>query len=520
MGDAMSYQALYRRWRPQLFAELVGQEHITRTLQNALEQGRIAHAYLFCGPRGTGKTSAAKLLAKAVNCENGPAREPCNQCPSCVGIQSGRVMDVLEIDAASNRGIDEIRDLREKARYSPTEVFRKVYIIDEVHMLTAEAFNALLKTLEEPPGQVLFILATTESHKLPATIVSRCQRLDFRLIGHSEIVERLRIVVNAAERKITEEALHLIAEEAEGGLRDALSLLEQVMAFSRGDVETDDVLSVLGAVGRDVYFNMTEALLRGDLTSLLLILHEVVAAGKDLHHFTHQAVSYYRDLMVTLACEKDSGTLGVAPVWESRLRSQSAALGMGTIGQILSVLHELLAEVRWSAKPRLMWELAIFRIFGLGTAVDVGQVQPLQQSVNRKEFSAPVDVRETVQQAAEESKQGQTIQQLWPRVLEQVKKESVKTQALLLQGQPAKCDENVLEVSFGSAIHCEMMEATENRQCLQKVVSRMLGRDVIVRCTLNSQTPSPAAPDNGQEDLISTAVDIFQGTIVEDTSIS
>lgn len=344
--------------------------------------------------------------------------------------------------------------------------------------------------------------------------------MDFRLIGHSEIVERLRIVVNAAERKITEEALHLIAEEAEGGLRDALSLLEQVMAFSRGDVETDDVLSVLGAVGRDVYFNMTEALLRGDLTSLLLILHEVVAAGKDLHHFTHQAVSYYRDLMVTLACEKDSGTLGVAPVWESRLRSQSAALGMGTIGQILSVLHELLAEVRWSAKPRLMWELAIFRIFGLGTAVDVGQVQPLQQSVNRKEFSAPVDVRETVQQAAEESKQGQTIQQLWPRVLEQVKKESVKTQALLLQGQPAKCDENVLEVSFGSAIHCEMMEATENRQCLQKVVSRMLGRDVIVRCTLNSQTPSPAAPDNGQEDLISTAVDIFQGTIVEDTSIS
>ncbi len=517
MGDIMSYQALYRQWRPQRFAELVGQKHIIRTLQNALEHDRIAHAYLFCGPRGTGKTSAAKLLAKAVNCENGPVREPCNQCQSCIGIQAGRVMDVVEIDAASNRGIDEIRELRDKVRYSPTEVQRKVYIIDEVHMLTAEAFNALLKTLEEPPSQVLFILATTEPHKLPATIISRCQRLDFRLINHSDIVERLREVVGSAGRETSDEVLHMIAEEAEGGLRDALSLLEQVLAFSQGDVETEDVLSVMGAVGRDVFFNFTESLLRRDLKALLIILHEVVAAGKDLHHFTQQAISYYRDLMVVLACEDDSGILGVVPAWESRLKIQAAELGMGVIGQILSVLHELMVEVRWSTKPRLMWELAIFRILGLGTVTYTHQVQ---QPIILKESAPPSPtVREVAPQASEEGKSVQDISQAWPRILEQVKKESVKTHALLLEGQPLKCDESTLEVGFSRSIHCEMMADAGNKQCLQKVAGKILGRNVIVRCTFNSQSPLQPAVEKNKDDLVGMAVDIFQGTIVEDSSI-
>ena len=339
-GWFVMYQALYRQWRPLSFADMVGQENVARTLQNALEQGRLAHAYLFCGPRGTGKTSAAKILAKAVNCENGSSREPCNQCDACLGIQAGRVMDVLEIDAASNRGIDDIRELREKVRYSPVEVRHKVYIIDEVHMLSQEAFNALLKTLEEPPSRVMFILATTEPHKLPATIISRCQCLDFHLIGISEIAGRLRQVTASSGRTISEQALFLIAEEAAGGLRDALSLLEQVLAYSSGDVDSSDVLDILGAVGRDVFYSLTDAFLQRDLSAALLLLQDVVSAGKDLHHFTQQAIGYYRDLMVSLACGEQAEALGIAPDWTVRLKKQATALEQAIHSNSVFVLME------------------------------------------------------------------------------------------------------------------------------------------------------------------------------------
>lgn len=524
----MSYQALYRRWRPQTFAELVGQPSVARTLQNALEQGKLAHAYLFCGPRGTGKTSAAKILARAVNCGQGSDREPCNQCPSCQGILESRIMDVLEIDAASNRGIDEIRDLREKVRYAPAEVRQKVYIIDEVHMLTPEAFNALLKTLEEPPSHVLFILATTEPHKLPATVVSRCQRLDFRLIGIKEITDRLVAVANDSEIKADRNALFLIAEQAAGGLRDALALLEQAAAYGRGRVDEEAVLAVLGTVGREVFFELTAALLARDLAGALLLVDKITATGRDLHYFTQQAIVYFRDLMVVYTCGREAEALGIDPQWSGRLMSQAEMLGLAAISHILSVLHQLLGEIRWSARPRLMLEVALFRLFDFGAPGLPGEnrrERPVPAhnagAIGKAEAPAPKTTDQSeeahdkagAQSGGKDRTATQQLSRSWANILEQVKRESVRTHALLLDASPA-FDGRVLQLDFQGSFSREMMEAPENRSCLEVVAGRVLGHQITVRCR---QKATPAAfAAAGREELAATAAEIFNGKIVED----
>ena len=281
----MTYISLYRKWRPQTFSEIIGQDHITRTLQNAIQMGRIGHAYLFSGPRGTGKTTVAKLLAKALNCTNGPIPEPCDQCENCRQIREGVSLDVAEIDGASNRGIDEIRDLREKVRFVPSQGRYKVYIIDEVHMLTTEAFNALLKTLEEPPQHVIFIFATTEPHKVPATIISRCQTFEFHRIALPDLLERLEQVSQAEGLKPSAAALNLIARNAQGGLRDALSILDQCIAYAGAEIAVEDVKELLGVVDFDLLTKYTAAIQTGNLVEALIIIDEVLSLGKDLTQF-------------------------------------------------------------------------------------------------------------------------------------------------------------------------------------------------------------------------------------------
>jgi DNA polymerase III subunit gamma/tau len=296
----MAAQALYRRWRSQTFDEVVGQEHVTQTLRNALRDGRVTHAYLFTGPRGTGKTSTARLLAKAVNCENPDlSQRPCNACPICQAITRGALLDLIEIDAASNRGIDEIRDLRDKVHFSPSQARFKVYVIDEVHMLTPEAFNALLKTLEEPPPHVIFVLATTEPHKIPDTVLSRCQRFDFRRIPTYKIVERLSYILEQEGQAAEPAALEMIARSAEGGMRDAISLMDQLLSYGGEVITEQQVQAIRGTISGQAISQLVDFLAAGDAASGLGLINQMAEEGIDLRQLALQLVAYLRTVLVS-----------------------------------------------------------------------------------------------------------------------------------------------------------------------------------------------------------------------------
>ena len=293
------YQALYRKWRPKTFADVVGQEHITETLQRQVAEGRLSHAYLFTGTRGTGKTTCAKILARAVNCEHPENGNPCNRCPSCLGIESGRLLDVVELDAASNNGVDSVRALRDEAIYSPAQVKKRVYIVDEVHMLSTPAFNALLKILEEPPEHLMFILATTELHKVPATILSRCQRFSFRRIQPKDIVGRLNYIAGQENIDLKEDGAALLARLSDGALRDALSLLDQCLAFYMGqELKYENVLEVLGAVDTEVFSDFFRGIVAGDAIGLIHKLEKIIIDGRDLSQFVSDFTWYLRNLML------------------------------------------------------------------------------------------------------------------------------------------------------------------------------------------------------------------------------
>jgi len=357
------YQALYRKYRSQTFGEMVGQKVISTTLRQAVESGKISHAYLFSGPRGTGKTSAAKIFAKAMNCPNQVDGEPCNHCDICRDITNGSLEDVIEIDAASNNGVDEIREIRDKSTYAPSRATYKVYIIDEVHMLSTGAFNALLKTLEEPPSYVIFILATTEAHKIPITILSRCQRYDFHRITIDTIAARLDELLKIEGVEAEEKAVRYVAKAGDGSMRDALSLLDQCIAFYLGQTLTyDKVLEVLGAVDTEVFSKLLRKVLQGDVTGAIRTLEDLIIGGRELGQFVGDFTWYMRNLLLVKTSENPEEAIDVSSENLKLLREESEMVDVETLMRYIRIFSDLSSQIRYSTQKRVLVEIALIKL--------------------------------------------------------------------------------------------------------------------------------------------------------------
>ena len=358
----MAYQAIYRKWRPQVFEDIIGQSHITNTLKNQIINDKVSHAYLFCGTRGTGKTTAAKVLSKAVNCLNPVDGSPCNECEICKGITDGSIMDVTEIDAASNNSVDNIRDLRDDVNYVSTRTKYRVYIIDEVHMLSTGAFNALLKTLEEPPPHVIFILATTEVHKIPETILSRCQRFDFKRISPNDIIVRMKEIATADKISITDDAYQTLARMADGSMRDGLSILERCVSACGNQISNDSIMSVLGIAQTDLLFDIANAIIESDSQKALLTVDSAVKEGKDLNVTFDSLIKHFRDLLVCKIMQDPSSAVDYSSDLLVKLKSQADKTSYEKLSHATTVLTKAKADAKWVKNPRTVYELALIKI--------------------------------------------------------------------------------------------------------------------------------------------------------------
>lgn len=358
----MAHQAIYRKWRPTVFEDIVGQGHITQTLKNQILTGKVGHAYLFCGTRGTGKTTCAKVLSRAVNCLNPHDGSPCNECEVCKGILDGSILDVKEIDAASNNGVDNIREIRDDVRYVSTNAKYTVYIIDEVHMLSQGAFNALLKTLEEPPEHVIFILATTEAHKVPQTILSRCQRFDFKRISPSDIILRMKEIAHGDKLNISEDAYALLARLADGSMRDALSLLERVISSCGNEVTAENITDTLGMSASETVFTVTDAVISGDVNTIISGIDRLLSDGKDIKVFMQSLISHFRNMMICKISDNPSGMVDMSAEDLKRLKEQSEKISFEKISHAASVLSDAQADTKWSKSPRLIYELSLIKL--------------------------------------------------------------------------------------------------------------------------------------------------------------
>ena len=506
----MAYQALYRVYRPQSFNDVVGQQHIIKTLQNALVQEKFSHAYLFSGPRGTGKTTAAKILAKAVNCEKAPIAEPCNECATCRGITDGSISDVIEIDAASNNGVDEIRDIRDKVKYAPSAVRYKVYIIDEVHMLSIGAFNALLKTLEEPPAHVIFILATTEPHKIPLTIISRCQRFDFKRISPEDIVYRMKEVLGSEELEVSEDALYEIAKASEGGMRDALSLLDQAISYSTEKVSLEDVLSITGAVSQAFIVKIVQAIFNENIVEALDSVESLIKNGKDPARFVEDLIFYYRDVLLYQASEENAYLLEKAAVNEE-FKELSSKMDSAFIYKVIAELNQTQQEMKWSNHPRVLLEVALVKLAQSSTKQeDTLPYQDILQKMNQMEAELQqlkekgIQVDHTAQAAQTEKKQTrqsrsqyktpvgkvnevlknatrqnlETIKRSWAQVLDTLKQQNKASHAALLSNsEPVASSDQSFILKFKYEIHCKMASENNNnvRDNLENILYTLIG---------------------------------------------
>lgn len=508
----MSYMALYRKWRPSEFDEVKGQEHIVTALLNQIKADRIGHAYLFCGTRGTGKTTIAKLFAKAVNCEHPVDGSPCNQCPSCITIQNQASMDVIEIDAASNNGVDNIREIREQVRYSPTDGKYKVYIIDEVHMLSIGAFNALLKTLEEPPSYVIFILATTEVHKIPITILSRCQRYDFKRISINTITERLKDLMEREKIEVDEKALRYVAKVADGSMRDALSLLDQCIAFHLGKaISYEDVLEILGAVDYEIFSQMLECIVRSDVASVMKLVEDIVVNGREISQFVTDFIWYLRNLLLMKNASGEE-PIDVSKEQQKVMLEMAEKIEDSTIISYIRHLSELLNQLRYGSQKRVLTEVMLIRLCKpqmetsfdsilerirvLETQIEQGivverksdvmvqqKVEP-QTSFTKEEVEAYIDTKL-------EPADAETIKQLI-KDMPQIKREltgALKNflgHAKINLGKDGSSLLFIFQEDQDGSLAKEYLERENQKQQLEELLSKFAGKEIHYQCVFQN----------------------------------
>lgn len=556
------YKALYRKHRPDSFDGIVGQDMVIRTLKNQIKNGQIAHAYLFCGPRGTGKTSTAKVFSKAINCENIKEDGPCGVCDVCESMASGSNMDIIEIDAASNNSVDDVRDLREKVKFPPTKGSYKVYIIDEVHMLSQGAFNALLKTLEEPPKHVVFILATTEPHKLPATILSRCQRFDFKRIGQGTIVEWIRSIAQKEGLDIEESALYSIARQAEGGARDALSLLDQSMGLYGKKISNEGILSILGTASQDFLFTTVDDLIAGRVQGLLEAINKLVDNGKDLSVFVKGLNGHLRDMLVAKLCDKPSDLIDRESSELDRLINQAQGASETRLVRAVEILSELLAYIKKSSQPRILLELALIKICrpSQEDSYDalIDRIELLEKQVKDNSQRLPRQMTEAVAVYEKEPSPNASIDIVervpakedyesdpgpesslepdsipmpkdegakakvkdpmdnWSQILELVRKDRIAIYGLLADAKP-RLKENRLILYFPpmQGFYAAAIDKEDNKAYLEGLIKQLTGTDLRLKCLIEDEDMIEAETVEDEDYIVKKAIEIFGADSVE-----
>ena len=549
----MSYLVLARKYRPQTFEQVVKQDHVTRTLTNAISADRVAHAILFSGPRGTGKTTVARILAKAMNCKEGPVRIPCNECRSCREITIGSAVDVFEIDGASNNSVDQIRELRENVKYMPAHSLYKIYIIDEVHMLSIAAFNALLKTLEEPPPHVMFIFATTEPRKIPITILSRCQRHDFRRIDVESISKHLKEICAKEGVEIAVESLGLIAREAGGSMRDGLSLLDQVMSCTKGTITHEQMIDILGVIDREILFNLSKAILRADIPEVLDILDEIYSAGHDMKKLYADLIEHFRNLLVVKMVKKTDKLVDIPSHEIDLMIDQVKEVPATFLNQLFELLFREEISILNSTQPRLAIEMVFIKMFQIKPALPIDVLIEKLDNLRKDIYEAKANSRDAenkpVFQDDGESSQTtsgevagtaesiepfpappldlyENIDSTWVKLLSIFSEKYPSLAANLKYSSIKSLDHKRLEIEVnGNDFNINMVMKHKNRDIIKKVCSDFFGKDIKViiaakRIQKQDNQDKKSKADRLKQEalshpLVTDALEIFNGTIVD-----